>query len=82
MLHKINIKGMQKTCVLAVRDDEPSVGDDEDTSSEAAEGMGMRGTLGDYVDGCGVVVPTQHGKPAPDVRAAGDLWGSTCCKVW
>ena len=54
----------------------------EDILSEAAEGMGTRGTLGNYVDGCGVVVPMQHGKPAPDVWAAGDLWGSTCCKVW
>ena len=76
------MKGTQKTCVLAVGDDEPSVGDDKDTSLEAAEGMGTHGTLGDYMDRCGVVVPTQHSKPAPDVQAAGDLWGSTCCKVW
>ena len=36
MLYEINMKGMQKTCVLAVRDDEPSMGDNKDTSSEAA----------------------------------------------
>ena len=38
----------------------------KDTLSEAAKGMGICGTLGNYMDGCGVVVPMQCGKPAPD----------------
>jgi len=72
------MKGMQKTCVLAVRDNEPSMGDDKDTPSEAAMGMGMCGTLGDYVE---------LWFPHDTVRwlqMSGQLgiWGSMCCKVW
>jgi len=43
--------------VLAVGDDELGVGDEEDASSEAAEGRGTRGrTLGDHVVGLGLVM--------------------------
>ena len=43
--------------MLAVGDDELSLGDDEDASSEAAEGWGTRGrTPGDHVVGLGLVM--------------------------
>ena len=57
MLYKINIIWMQKTCMLAIRDNKPSVEDDKDTLLEAAEGMGTCGTLGDYMDRCYVPGP-------------------------
>ena len=43
--------------MLTVRDDELGMGDDEDASSEAAEGGGTRGrALGDHVVGLGLVM--------------------------
>ena len=40
------------TCVLAVGDDELAVGDDDDTSSEVAEGGARAGRLGGgHMDG-------------------------------
>ena len=49
-------KNMRKTCVLAVRDDELSVGDDETRRRRLPRGWTRAGFLGDHMVGLGPVM--------------------------
>jgi len=85
MIYICFIKYGGTTCVLAVGDNELGIGDDEDASSEAAEGRGTHGrTLRDHVVGLGLVmckVSVAASRLQVSERTQA-LAGGTCAKNW